>query len=208
MGKISFVIVPPKLTTTPRTTTKAPPTLPRTTTRVGSNFVTRSRSICEQFGNQHCDQLCVDNPEKWTFTCECYEGYERKNGRCVQQRNHVSYTIWVILYELEIKQNVIKVFYKKGYVKFFMSDAGNYFFENPLVKILFSYWDIFLIITKITCEELQCGVRSSGHPFCKTNPNGDATCQCLPGYKKIDNNQCVDIDECNHPDPYSQSLKK
>ena len=66
----------------------------------------------------------------------------------------------------------------------------------------------FLTITKITCEELQCGVRSSGHPFCKTNPNGDATCQCLPGYKKIDNNQCVDIDECNPPDPYSQSLKK
>ena len=54
---------------------------------------------------------------------------------------------------------------------------------------------------------LNCGKFSNGHPFCHASPDGDAKCECLPGYKKINDNSCIDIDECDHPDPYrSDSL--
>ena len=49
---------------------------------------------------------------------------------------------------------------------------------------------------------LNCGKFSNGHPFCHASPDGDAKCECLPGYKKINDNSCIDIDECDHPDPY------
>ena len=54
---------------------------------------------------------------------------------------------------------------------------------------------------------LNCGKFSNGHPFCHASQDGDAKCECLPGYKKINDNSCIDIDECDHPDPYrSDSL--
>ena len=91
MGKVSFVLVPPKPTTRPHTTMQTTTTTPRTTTPRYAPPLTRAPSVCELFGNQHCDQLCVDDPVKRTFTCECYEGYERKGGRCVMKIKHVGY---------------------------------------------------------------------------------------------------------------------
>ena len=58
---------------------------------------------------------------------------------------------------------------------------------------------------RVTCADLTCGSNDPNQmgSFCQSNdPIGDATCECLSGYKKIDNQSCVDIDECDHPDPY------
>ena len=46
---------------------------------------TRKQSICEQFGSRLYDHICVDNPENYgkLFWCECREGYDRIDDRCV-----------------------------------------------------------------------------------------------------------------------------
>ena len=130
---IPVVQVPSKPTTSTTTLTTT------TTTTTTTKYVTPRRSVCEQFGNQICDQVCNDL-EGGNFKCDCYDGYQMSDGKCVRKR--------------------------------------------------------------VTCSHLKCESKSIAGPFCQTNPSGDATCECLSGYKKIDNSNCVDIDECNHPDPY------
>merc|ERR1711911_290696 len=79
----------------PSKPTTPPPTTKRTTTTTTTTTVyiptTRKRSVCEQFGNTLCDHICVDNPEKFgkTFWCECRDGFERVDEKCVPIKTRV-----------------------------------------------------------------------------------------------------------------------
>ena len=81
----------------PSKPTTPPPTTKRTTTTTATTTVyiptTRKRSVCEQFGNTLCDHICVDNPEKFgkTFWCECREGFERVEEKCVPIKTRVCF---------------------------------------------------------------------------------------------------------------------
>ena len=178
LNQVNPIIPIPSKPTTP------PPTTKRTTTTTTSTTVyiptTRKRSVCEQFGNTLCDHICVDNPEKFgkTFWCECRDGFERIDEKCVPIKTRVCIEYNLIM---KISHGI-----------------------DP--KILFWQWcrgySTWVFCIKVTCEMLNCGKFSNGHPFCHASPDGDAKCECLPGYKKINDNSCIDIDECDHPDPY------
>ena len=52
----------------------------------------------------------------------------------------------------------------------------------------------------ITCDTLKCG--KNGHPYCQPNEGKDAECVCMWGYRKVSNEICEDIDECDDPNPF------
>lgn len=65
------------------TTTTA--TTPRTTTSTTKVYITPRRSVCEQYGDKICDQMCIDL-DGGKFSCECYEGYYMKDSKCVRKQ--------------------------------------------------------------------------------------------------------------------------
>ena len=90
MNQVNPIIPIPSKPTTPPPTTKRTTTTTVTTTPVYIP-TTRKRSVCEQFGNTLCDHICVDNPEKFgkTFWCECRDGFERVDEKCVPIKTRV-----------------------------------------------------------------------------------------------------------------------
>ena len=80
---VPVVQVPSKPTAA--TTTLTTTTRPTTPTTTKFHYITPRRSLCKQFGETLCDQVCID-VDGGRFTCECYEGYQRKNDKCVRER--------------------------------------------------------------------------------------------------------------------------
>ena len=131
LNQVNPIIPIPSKPTTP------PPTTKRTTTTTTTTTVyiptTRKRSVCEQFGNTLCDHICVDNPEKFgkTFWCECRDGFERVDEKCVPIKTRVCV----------------------GFMRSKFEYLGNDFYIahsnklNELIQKMYRVWSFFAILS-------------------------------------------------------------